>query len=310
MPLHTKGWSSLTIRGNKPRHVPWPLGKLPRAMVVLSGLFLILLHTAWAQTTSEDAQESSEASVTLAPPRQQLRLGERLSFHGRWFGIPVGNGWIEVKAATPFGDRQAYLIEAQGQSNEFLSTFYPIHDTLRSYVDRETLQPLHSEKQQREGHYRADETVTFDYHRLLATYHSRLNGSTKTIPIPANVQDIVSAFYWLRTHPIAPPTPVTLPIYSDERVYETVIKPLQTLIVSLLWRGEFPCLVVEPVAHFKGILVKRGRVWLYVSADEQRIPLFVKIATPWGPITGLIDQESLDALRVPSSFGPSTSSGS
>jgi hypothetical protein len=71
------------------------------------------------------------------------------------------------------------------------------------------------------------------------------------------------------------------------------------VILELLWRGTFPCLVVEPVARFKGVLVRRGRVWLYVSVDPQRIPLFVKISTPWGPITGAIDAESLQAVAQP-----------
>ena len=73
--------------------------------------------------------------------------------------------------------RPAYHTEAQGHSNDVLSTFYPIHDELESYIDAETLQPLQFEKRQREGGYRADEIVTFDYDRLTATYRSRYTES-------------------------------------------------------------------------------------------------------------------------------------
>ena len=107
-------------------------------------------------SSAEGASESSlVAQVALAQPARQIRVGERFSFHGRWFGIPVGTGWIEVKELTSIDGRPAYHIEAQGHSNALLSTFYPIHDTLHSYVDAETLQPLRFEKYQREGHYRA-----------------------------------------------------------------------------------------------------------------------------------------------------------
>jgi len=222
-----------------------------------------------------------------------LRVGERLAFHGRWFGIPVGSGWIEVKAIVSLNGHRAYHIEAQGHSNEFLSTFYPIHDVVRSHLDVETLRPLRFEKVQREGHYRAEEIVTFDYDRLIASYRSLINQSTKEIPIPPDVHDIVSAFYWLRTHSVEPTRPIDLAVYSDEKIYRTQIRPIKTLWLELLWRGTFPCLMVEPVATFKGILVRRGRMWIYVSVDEFRIPLFVKISTPWGPITGIIDPGSL-----------------
>jgi len=272
------------------------LGVLPRAVCFVGSLLgLAQGGLPSAPPEAQEARESATPAITIAPPRSELRVGERLSFHGRWFGIPVGSGWIKVKEIVTLNGRRAYSIEAQGHSNEFLSTFYPIHDVIRSYLDVETLKPLQFEKIQREGHYRAEEIVTFDYDRLIASYRSLLNQSTKEIPIPPNVHDIVSAFYSLRTKPIDPTRPVDLDIYSDEKIYRAQLKPIKTLWLELLWRGTFPCLMVEPVATFKGILVRRGRMWIYVSVDESRIPLFVKISTPWGPITGVIDSESLPA---------------
>jgi len=251
-----------------------------------------------AGSSAQEARESDTPAIAIAPPLRQLRVGERLSFHGRWFGIPVGSGWIEVKGLVSLDGRPAYHIEAQGQSNDFLSTFYPVHDVVHSYLDAETLHPLQFEKYQREGHYRAEEIVTFDYERAIATYRSLLHHDVKKeISITPDVHDIVSAFYWLRMQPVEPGRPITLSVYSDEKVYRTVINPLKTVTVELLWRGTFPCLMVEPQATFKGILVRRGRMWVYVSVDERRVPLFMKITTPWGPITGVIDPESLPKVR-------------
>jgi hypothetical protein len=56
--------------------------------------------------------------------------------------------------------------------------------------------------------------------------------------------------------------------------------------------------VVEPKASFKGLLVKRGRLWAYVTADEHRLPLFVRATTPWGAMSAVIDEASIqDVLR-------------
>lgn len=236
-----------------------------------------------------------DAPVTIAPPRSTLAVGERLNFEGRYFGIPVGSGWIAVTALTTLNGRAAYQIDAAGQSNDFLSTFYPIRDEIHSYLDAETLQPLRFEKNQREGGYRAHEVVTFDYERRTATYTSLLNHAVKEIPLPDPVQDIVSAFYWLRRQPVEAGTPIVVDIYSDEKIYRTEMLPLKTLMLELLWRGTFPAIMVEPKAAFKGILVQRGRLVAYVTADERRIPLLVQVWTPWGLITGTIDRASLKA---------------
>ena len=245
---------------------------------------------------ADDMTEAEAADVLLSPPRQSLPVGERLEFHGRWFGIPIGRGWIELKAPVDLNGRRAYPIEASGRTNEVFSALYPVQDTLRSYLDAETLRPLQIEKSQREGNYRAEELVTFDYTRHLATYHSLINErSVKEIVIPDDVQDLLTVLYWVRRQPLHVDQPIVAPIYSDEKVYQTRVEPLKTLQLELRRRGTFPCVLIEPRAAFKGVFVRRGRVRVYFTADERRIPLFIDIATPWGPVSGVIEAASLRA---------------
>lgn len=245
----------------------------------------------------EEVQERRLATLTVSAPRPQPILGERLSYHGRWLGIPVGHGWIEVKEVVNVEGRTAYHIEAQGHSNDLLSAFYPIHDVVHSYLDAETLQPLRFEKHQREGHYQADEVVTFDHAKGIATYRSLLNQSVKEIPLPPTFQDLISAFYWLRAQSIQPEQAITLNIYTDEKIFHTEILVGPPILLELLKRGTFPCLAIEPKASFKGLLVKRGRLWAYVTADARRLPILVKATTPWGPMSAVIDEASLQDVR-------------
>ena len=212
-------------------------------------------------------------------------------------GIPVGHGWVEVKELVELEGRRAYHIEAQGHSNELLSTFYPIEDVVHSYLDAETLQPIRFEKRQREGHYRADEVVTFDHATRTATYRSLLNGSVKAIELPAEVQDLISALYWFRNQPLRGEEPLALNLYTDEKIYPTRLDVRAPVLLELLKRGTFRCIEVEPQASFKGLLVKRGRLWAYVTADAHRLPLLVKATTPWGQMTAILDDASIpDAL--------------
>ena len=144
-------------------------------------------------------------------------------------GIPVGYGWIEVKEFVTLNGRQAIHIEAQGRTNQVLSKIYPIHDVIHSYLDAETLKPLRFEKDQHEGHYRANEVVTFDYEHAVATYRSLLNHSVKEIPLPESVQDLISALYWFRAQPLRPGQSVTVNLYTDEKIYETTVQISQPI---------------------------------------------------------------------------------
>ena len=245
-------------------------------------------------TGGREVASASDASRQLDPPAVSHPIvGERLGFHGHWIGIPVGYGWIEVKERVELGGRPAYHIHAEGHTNEVLSAFYPIHDIVDSYLDAETLQPLRFEKHQREGHYQADEEVTFDGATHVATYHSLLNGSIKQIPFPSGVQDIISALYWFRAQPLRQSQPLSLEIYTDEKIFHTSILVNELATLELLKRGTFSCFMIEPKASFKGLLISRGRLWAYVTNDAYRLPLLIKVTTPWGPMSAVIDEASL-----------------
>ena len=262
------------------------MGIFPRALCLLA----LCCATVWG---GEEIQERRLPSLTIASPRSHPLVGERLGFHGRWFAIPVGHGWIEVKEIVELEGRKAYHIEIQGHTNDVLSAFYPIHDAAHSYLDVDTLQPLRFEKHQREGGYRADEVVTFHHETATATYRSLLNGSVKEISLPAEFQDLVSALYWFRAQPLQPHQTISVNIYTDEKIFQTDILVKPPVLLELLKRGTFPCLVVEPKASFKGLLVKRGRIWAYLTADEDRLPLLVKVTTPWGPMSVVLDEDAL-----------------
>ena len=282
-----------------------PLGETPRAALLLGlilsfGPLAVVSRPAWGR---EGGGEPVPRSQPIPPAKSAKPVvGERLTFHGRWMGIPVGYGWIEVKELVDLDGHQAYHIEAQGHTNEVLSALYPIHDVIHSYLDAETLTPLRFEKHQREGHYRADEVVTFDQQSHRAQYRSLLNQSEKTIELPSGFQDLISALYWFRAQPLGADHTVTLNIYTDEKIYQTDVEIQPPVQLELLKRGTFSCLVVEPKASFKGLLVKRGRLWAYLTADEHRLPLLVKATTPWGAMSAVIDEESIRNVLGNTSF--------
>lgn len=271
-----------------------PLGFAPRAVCACGLLaFCITAVPAPGWGRAETREPPLPEPLTVAPPNS-LRpiVGERLSFQGRWLGIPIGYGWVEVKELVEVEGRQAYHIEAQGHTNEILSTFYPIHDVIHSYLDAESLTPLRFEKRQREGRYRADEVVTFDRAARKATYRSLLNQAVKEVDLPEAFQDLISALYWFRAQPLEPPQTLAVNIYTDEKIYRTKIVVGPVIRLELLKRGTFPCLLVEPKASFKGVLVKRGRVWAHLTTDEHRLPLLVNATTPWGPMSAVLDEAS------------------
>ena len=115
-----------------------------------------------------------------------------------------------------------------------------------------------------------------------------LNGSKKEIPIEGHTHDILSAFYWFRLQEVSVGDTVITGVNSDEKNWLLNVNVLRTERLEIRNLGTFDAFVIEPLAHFKGVLVDRGKAWIYISADSRRIPLMIRLKTPFGPVVGIL----------------------
>ena len=227
--------------------------------------------------------------VVIAPPQQDVPAGEHLKYEVRWLGIPIGIGEIRVEPGRLPDGTATVQITAQAKATPFLASFYPVTDTLTSIAMPRTYYVLRSGKDLREGKYRAHEEIEFDYPAKVARFVSLHNGSKKDIPLDGFCHDVLSAFYWFRTQPVKVGGSVRTTVNADEKNWDFAVNITRTERLELRGLGTFETFVAEPKAKFKGILVDRGRAWVNFTADERRIPLKIKLETPYGPVLGIIE---------------------
>ncbi len=202
--------------------------------------------------------------------------------------MPVGEASLEIKEKVDVRGREAFHVIAIAKTNDFLSKIYPIYDEVHSFMDAQGLYSLEFSKKVREGRYRAEERMVFNHDRQKGFYESLKNGSKKEIDIPRGIHDILSAFYWFRLQPAQIGKSVKTKVCSDEKNWDLEIKVLRHEKKGFRNRPSIETVVVEPKTLLKGILYDRGRAWVYFSADEKRIPVWVTIRTPFGPVFGVL----------------------
>ena len=192
-----------------------------------------------------------------------------MEFDVFWMGVPVGLGSIEVKEKVNVRGRDAYHVIAIARTNDFLSKLYPVYDEVHSFIDAEKFCSLEFSKKLQEGRYRAEERIVYDY--------------TKK-----EVQDAVSAFYWFRLQDVEVGRSARTAVHNRGKDWDLEVKVLSRQNKELRGRGAIDTILVEPVTRYKDILYKRGRAWVYFSADESRSPVWIKIATPFGAVNGVL----------------------
>jgi hypothetical protein len=155
-----------------------------------------------------------------------------------------------------------------------------VEDRYQTFVDTEGLFPWKFTQRLREGGYKRDFEAEFDQRLLLA------RTSEGTYPIPPYVHDVVSAFYYSRTFDfdsMRPGQKTLLKNFYNDSTYSLNVKFLGYQKVSVD-AGTFDTYLVEPLMTEGGLFRAEGRILIWLSRDERRIPIKVSTEVPVGSI--------------------------
>ncbi len=259
--------------------------------LLIAGFAALVSSECLLAAPANFASKRNNGKIKIEEPLKTLTVGEHLTFEVFWMGIPVGIGTLEVKEKVIIHGREAFHVVAIARTNDFLSKIYPIYDEVHSYIDTEKFCSLEFSKELREGRYRAHERVIYDYARKKGLYESFLNKNKTEIDIPSEVQDAVSAFFWFRLQDAQVGKSLKTIVNSREQNWDLEIKVLGSEAKELRGGEIIDTVLVEPKTRYKEILYQRGRAWVYFSADSKRLPVWINIQTPFGPVNGVLKQQ-------------------
>jgi hypothetical protein len=69
-------------------------------------------------------------------------------------------------------------------------------------------------------------------------------------------------------------------VYTDEKVYDLLVKAEKEENVDLSRYGDVPSIKFEPEATFQGLFVRKGRLFMWVSDDDRRICTQIQAKIP------------------------------
>jgi hypothetical protein len=281
----------------------------------------ILLGDKWAQSTamgqsSPPLTETSdnttlsdsnkvafdtltEGEIPLEPPKIEIKIpplkkeelkrvvanrafgvGERLEFSVGYGMIKAGTAVMEIPEIVKFGGRKCYHIISTAQSNKFFSVFFKVNDKVESLMDVYELYSLRFDKHLREGKFKADISTLFDQENHLAIYHN----SQDTFSVPDYVQDVLSAFYFVRTQDLKVGQSIFVDNHADKKNYPLEVKILRKEKVKVP-AGTFDCVVVEPILKASGIFQQKGKLTVWLTDDEIKMPVLMRSKVVIGSIS-------------------------
>jgi hypothetical protein len=229
--------------------------------------------------------EGAVISPTLSQPTGIINVKrEKFSYDIFWLGIYVGNAVLEA-----VNEGGIVRITSQVHSAPVISTFYKVEDYAESRV--KDGRPSNFRIRQHEGRYRSDKETIFDADGRKITYYDYLKGTKAEHLIDGSMfWDVISGFYFLRTKSLEPEKTVFVDIFDSNKVLNAEVNVLGRERVKFAERGEIETIVVKPVLKSDGLFQNKGDIRIWLSNDENRMPLRVETKVSIGTVTAELKQ--------------------
>ncbi|NOZ60851.1 MAG: DUF3108 domain-containing protein [Calditrichaeota bacterium] len=218
-------------------------------------------------------------SIDRVIPNNAFDVKEKLTFIIRYGPIKAGTAIMSIPKIVEKMGRQCYKIQTEARSSAFFSAFFKVRDKIISYMDKNGLFSWGFEKHLREGKFSSDRVVVYDqYHGWAVT------NKKDSLQIPPDVHDILTSFYFIRTQKLEVGKSLFLDNHADNKLYPLEVKVHKKERIRVK-AGTFDCVVVEPILRAEGLFKSKGRLLVWLTDDERKIPVQMKSKIIIGYIT-------------------------
>lgn len=229
-------------------------------------------------------QQYASFSQTLPSLKKAVfEPGEELTYKLKYGFISAAEGVLKVLPSDlTFDNKPTYHLNAVGKTSKAFAVFYNIRDQYDSYIDQKSYLPYFFSENIKEGKYRRNDKIRFyqDKKKIEAT---RGNFDAKE----PQTFDLLSAYYFSRTLDLSgvkEGQSFKLSYFLKDTLSYLYITYLgkENIKTSL---GTLRCLRFSPSLEPGRVFKKDSKLHLWVTDDENRIPVKAQVDILIGAVT-------------------------
>lgn len=208
-------------------------------------------------------------------------VGEKLVYIAHMGWLNAGTATFTIQDSI-FEGQKVYYSNAQAKTIGLADKLYKVRDVYESFFNPYNGLPVLAIRNINEGNYKYYNEVRYNHADSIVV--SQKSGEHS---VPANILDMVSAFYYFRESLIS-----KIKNIGDEIIVDTYFAdelfPLKMRYVGMdqikTKMGKFTCLKFSPVVEPGRIFDSEDDVTIWISNDKNYIPLQIRIDLMIGSI--------------------------
>lgn len=222
--------------------------------------------------------------ISLAYPNPDLgyKIGENLEFKIYFEFIRGGSSQMTVDSTTVDG-KPCFHFVSTAKSTRTVDTFYKVRDRVESWQDINGGFSRRYAKRLREGRYKSDRQVEYLPTDSTAVLFRTKDAAPETLSVRGKVFDVLSAFYESRTRPLEVGKSISVELHDIDKYYTLEVSVLRQETIKVP-AGKFDCFVIEPRLKSEGLFRRKGSMLVWITADENRIPVMMRSKLYFGRV--------------------------
>lgn len=245
------------------------------------GLLLLLFITTNSFVSQEDSYTTGEFV--------KLRIHYGL--------VNAGYATLEVKESIK-DNKKVHHVIGKGYTVGMAKFFFEVNDDYQSYFDKTTNKPYQFLRKIDEGGYTKHQEGFFNQSNNTVLVKDYKKKTEKIFSVTEDVQDIVSAFYYLRNHPqinkLKTDESIYIDMFFDDEITKFKLKFLGREDIKTKF-GKVSCMIFRPYVQAGRVFKEDESLTIWISDDENKIPIRLKANLAVGSLKA--DIETFKGLK-------------
>ena len=237
-----------------------------------------------------NGQDNNESIVSpKVLDEHAFKVGEYLKYTIDYGILSAGYAELAIEKKSKKEGKWTYHMSGYGRTTGVTEWAFRTRDYYDTYISETDLLPVEFIRDVDEGGYLIDRHVYFNHENLTAK-DTKLDIDS-SLAINPGAQDLLSAFYYLRCLDVSDlkkGDKIQLTIFMDHENYPFQLKYLGKETVKID-AGKVKCLKFIPVVQDGRVFRDEESITLWVSDDENKIPVYIKAKLKVGSVKVRLD---------------------
>lgn len=224
-----------------------------------------------------------------------IKSGEQLNYRIHYGILNAGTASLSAKKINFQGIPHLY-VRGVGRSTGAVRAFFKVEDLYESYINTQTGLPTYYVRNVKEGGYSQHLHTAFNHNNqsLILMDKKNPNTSNRTINTVKGIQDMLSAFYYLRSlnnTELKIGKIIKLNVWIDDEMFPFLLRidGVEDLKTKF---GTINCLKITPMVMSGRIFKAKESVKMWVTNDQNKVPVSIKAELVVGALKADLDSYS------------------